>query len=314
VSDDLEVDVDLLEERLFESRAAIGPRYLTEDPADTPRAFADQLVTSLRRPSGGDPLGQSWTPGQVFRAAVRALGSLQSDWSAYLGIEPELQQVLLDFEPRRVADGLAAEPPTLSLGQIENVLRGPHRRSTATRIAAWAQRLTDEPDFYSAIQQLGTAIAGSLGAEDRREVLPPLVLVLAGYLTGYGGRQLRAAGAPARHPQRWKLPGMDPALVSQFLTSLGWDGYTPDRHTTRLLDRWLGDRLERFAPRAAELVAVLGTERRDAVEIVRYSLAGLAITPDGESAGRIGTLVRLIGAEVETDDGPPTAGYLRARR
>jgi hypothetical protein len=312
----LEANVGLIERRLFEKRSTIGPRYGVEEPAETPHEFANQLVNALEQPRVADPLRHGWTTREVFRAAVRSLGSNQTDWSQYMRSEAALQEVLLDFDPQGVADGLAAVPPTVRIEDIERVLHGQYRRSTATRIAAWAQRLTDEPDFYESIQQLGIAMKARAAISDDRELLPPLALAIAGFLTGYGQRDLAAAGAPARHPQRWKLPGMGFALTSEFLRTLGWDGFKPDTHIRRLFDRWLGeDQLERFAPRALELASVLGTHSKEAVDTIRYSLAGVAITPEGESASRIDNLIWLIGANVETARARPSTDtdYLRRR-
>lgn len=310
---DFEVNVDLIEERLFENRHTIGPRYGVKEPVDTPHGFADQLIEAMEQPSVSDPLAHSWTPQQVFHAAVRSLGSNQTDWAKYMSSERALRATLLDFEPALVAAGLADEPPTLTVGDIERHLHGQYRRSTATRIAAWAKRLADEPGFYGSVQRLAEAIKIRGEIEDDHEVFPPLALALAGFVTGFGQRDLVAVGAPARHPQGWKLPGMEFPLVSEFLRNLGWDGFKPDTHVRRLFQQWLGDRLHDFDERAAELTAIIGSRSRTAQEIVCYSLAGVAVTPDGQPASRIDNLVWLVGANVETARVSAGTSYLRAR-
>ena len=65
-------------------------------------------------------------------------------------------------------------------------LHGPYRRKTAIHILAWAKRLNEEPEFYTAVQELAVAIRACGNIETVQELLPPLALALVGCMTESG--------------------------------------------------------------------------------------------------------------------------------
>lgn len=128
---------------------------------------------------------------------------------------------------------------------------------------------------------------------------------------------LAEAGAPDYQREEWKLPGMGFALACEFLRNLGWNGFKP-RHAHQTIARkrrWLSLRQnDLFMTEAFGLADVLGSGEKGVVCNIRYSLAGLSITPDGEPASRIDNMVWLIGANIEKKRPPkehdPHTDYL----
>lgn len=114
---------------------------------------------------------------------------------------------------------------------------------------------------------------------------------------GHDGPEKLSSTSVRRARDDWKLPGMGFALASEFLRNLQWRGFKPDTHVKRLLDDWLKDQLRSFEDRASELAAAVGVRTKEARENIQYGLAGLFITPSGESPSKIDNLVWLIGAK-----------------
>ena len=292
---DLTLDVPAVEEALFERAAAIGPRYGVQEPFTDPSSFARRLIEAMQQPGVTNPTEIRKSPTEVFHAAVRSLGSNQTDWARYMAAEDAVSSVLHGFDPVAVtkarldgrdiqADLVAALPRTT-----------PGR--TASRVLTWAENLTNEPGLYEDIQNLGRTIQAAGGISDH-ELLPMASLVLsADPLTRLSRQRLSDLGI---HDRTWKLPGMGFALTAEFLRNLGWEGFKPDTHVKRLFNHWIGEeQLTQFGTRAAVLAAVVGIRSRDSIRTLRYSLAGLAITPTGCSPSAIDNLVWLIGANVQ---------------
>jgi hypothetical protein len=100
-------------------------------------------------------------------------------------------------------------------------------------------------------------------------------------------------------PSELKLPGMGPALGSEFFRNLGWSGFKPDRHVMRLLDRWAPEVVEAQRPVARRLAEVVGRHDRGTLDYLAYSLAGQAMTPSGTKFSVADNLVWALGAYVE---------------
>jgi len=292
---DLTLDIPSVEEALFDKAAAIGPRYGLQEPFIDPSSFATRLIDAMEQRGVTNPTEVRKSPTEVFHAAVRSLGSNQTDWARYMAAEDAIERVLHGFDPVAVnkarldgqdiqADLVAALPRTTP-------------RRTASRVLTWAENLTNQPELYDEIQTLGR-LAQAAGRLSNHELLPVVALVLsADPLTRLSRQRLAELGVRDR---TWKLPGMGFALTTEFLRNLGWEGFKPDTHVKRLFDHWIGEeQLAQFDARAAELAAVVGIRSRDSIRTLRYSLAGLAITPDGWSPSAIDNLVWLIGANVQ---------------
>jgi len=100
-------------------------------------------------------------------------------------------------------------------------------------------------------------------------------------------------------PADWKLAGMRAVLGSEFLRNLGWSGFKPDRHVTRLFRRWFPDVVKASEPRAAQLAELIGRKSRDLPTYLTYSLVGIAVTPAGHALSEADNLVWVLGAYLE---------------
>jgi hypothetical protein len=131
-------------------------------------------------------------------------------------------------------------------------------------------------------------------ARDQRVDLPDerLMLCVVGHLID---------GAPKRWsgPRVGRLRGMRFALGSEFFRNLGWNGFKPDRHVIRLLDAWVPDIVEQQSDTAQELARLTGRGTRELRQMMRYSLAGIAISPT-PNYSRTDNLIWLLGAYAET--------------
>lgn len=301
------LDVPAVEQVLFEKADTLARDYGLTGKYPTPSEFIDALVGSMNQQGLEDPTAKAWSPTDVFGAAVRSLGSNQTVWVRYLAAQHEVAAVLHDFDPSAVANDAANDEDIVRA--LAAALPSTAPKRTAPTIIAWAQLLHDEPDFFTYVQQLGAAILSSGLLRTNDELLPVVATVLA---TPGGPRRSREALARIGAPDRkdWKLPGMGFALASEFLRNLQWRGFKPDTHVKRLFGLWLKDQLPGFEDRASQLAEAVGVRTKEARENIQYSLAGLSITPPGESPSKIDNLVWLIGANIETKRHSTTNSYL----
>lgn len=305
--DQLVLNVPLVEQVLFEKADKLAGDYGLNPNFDSPHQFIDALVHSMDQHGLDDPTSKKWRPSDVFRAAVRALGSNQTVWVRYLEAEGGVATVLHGFDPDAVAEDIERGEAVRSA--LATALPSTTPRCTASDIVAWAQLLHDQPDFFADVQALGAAVLNSGVLSQSDELLPVVATVLS---TAGQPRRCREALASLGAPERkdWKLQGMGFALASEFLRNVQWRGFKPDTHVKRLFDRWLEDRLGAFEERATELAAVVGVRSKEACENIQYSLAGLSITPPGESPSKIDNLVWLVGANIETKRHSTDRNYL----
>lgn len=173
------LNVELVSERLFKERAAIGKKYGIDGDFDTSAAFIDALVDALDQPPLDTPMTAQWSPSEVYKAAVRALGSSQTGWSKYMDRQDRLEARLHGLDPIAVAQE-AAHDRELLARELAAILPGAYRRDTSLRIILWAELLTERPDLYSEVQKLATAISGIANLDDQRKLLPLLATAVAG--------------------------------------------------------------------------------------------------------------------------------------
>ena len=303
----MKVDLQLVGQRLYEAPGILDQicrDYRFEAIPESP----DELVTALWAKFGqtpaNDPLQEQPDNQVVFRAVVRSLGSNSRSWSTYLRGEPELTHVLFEFDPVTVA-GAHAEG-RLSLENISRWLPGTSSSGDARAILQWAARLSGKTEFHEELQAVGAA---SLAAAKRH--IPgglqsgEMFLCVVGFL-GYPPTPHRWPGysylptyLKDRSASEWKLSGMGYALTSEMLRNLRWDGYKVDRHIMRLLDRWVPDVVDACQGRAAELASLVGTRNQNLLEMLSFSLAGMAIAPDNVPRSHVDNLIWALGAYVE---------------
>jgi hypothetical protein len=125
-------------------------------------------------------------------------------------------------------------------------------------------------------------------------------------------RRLQEAGTP--DPAGIKFPGMGYVLATEFFRNLGFDGFKPDRHVQRLIQRWAPEVLEACAPAADDLMRALGIRNNDLRKSLWCSLAGQALTPTGTGYSVADNLVWALGAYVERKGRESDRLYVRSRQ
>lgn len=269
-------------------RNRIATDYGLENPADSPLEFVDQVVHSFDQAPSPDPLAPL-PNATVFEAAVLALASNSRSWATFLKTKSQLYDVLGGLE---LAEARDATPATLA-----KFLTGSTGNSDAGAIVKWAKLLSDLDDkgvnYYDGVIALADWIkdrATAAGIAD----LPNehLMLCLVGHLMDEPPK--RWAG-----PRVGKLNGMRFALGSEFFRNLGWNGFKPDRHVIRLLDCWAPELVKQQEGIANRLAPLTGRKSAEIGQMMRYSLAGIAIS-SSENYSRTDNLIWLLGANVET--------------
>jgi hypothetical protein len=285
------VDVDAVCDSLFRDPRICGKLagdYGFDVPS-TQAALRQALVASFEqvRVTGSDstPAGTS----EVFRAAVRALGSNSRNWWRFVRGEPKLRALLKGYDPGAAARAVGSG--ALATNEIARYLPGQTGSADARAVVKWAQLLADAPNFHAALLRLRDRLGHT-------KAKPSELPLLAAAILGFGASGPRGA-EPPRGLATWKAPGMGPILASEFLRNLHWSAFKPDRHIQRLLGRWFPDLLPRCHLRAQVLSQILGTNRADLTRFLEYSLLGIAVTPRTSSFTEVDNLVWALGAYVE---------------
>ncbi|MDI9960797.1 MULTISPECIES: hypothetical protein [Rhodococcus] len=309
------LDYDLVGERLFSNykvRARIERGYSLPTDAATSSQFLDYAVRYLDQEAMDTPLAQTYSNQQVFKAAVNALGSNSRNWASFVKVRDQhLEGLLYGFDPEKthtaILDG------TLTLADLREHLSGQGGAGDAKAIIRWAKLLTDHPNYYDQI--LGIARAFVALAEDAGYQLgnQHLMMVLAGYLISPprrwpGEKHLDSGLVQMTHRER-DLPGMGYPLASEFLRNLHWNGFKPDRHITRLLELWVPEIRETVEGDVDRLCALIGSKNRSLKYFLRYSLVGVAITPDGNYS-RADNLIWMLGAYLEKKNKESNVEYI----
>jgi hypothetical protein len=260
--------------------------------------FLGMLVDGFNQTPTLDPLTATHTNSRVFEAAVDALGSNSRAWATYQAKRPEIKETLAGFDPVQAAD---VDP------ELRPLLTEQTSGADARAMVAWAKQLTalDKQGirYYDTVIDLAAHMrnrAQSLGVELPDELL---MLCVVGHLV---------YGSPIqwRGPRVKTLAGMGFALGSEFFRQLGWNGFKPDRHIIRLLGLWVPELVQAQADRAADLVRLSGRDTRALRWIVRYSLAGIEISPS-DNYSRTDHLMWLLGAYVEKKGRESDSGHTR---
>jgi hypothetical protein len=257
------------------------------------------LVASFDQARGAGSESTLMDAREVFRAAVRALGSNNRTWSTFVRREPELRALLRDYDP--AATACALRSGALLPDSIAQCLPGQTGPADARAIAKWAQMLADAPDYHEALLRLRDRLGST---EARPSELPLLTAAILG--SGSSGPN---GAEPPMGLKSWKAPGMGPIVASEFLRNLHWSAFKPDRHIQRLWDRWFPDLLPACHSRAQILSHFLGTRRADLGRFLVYSLLGIAVTPATSSFTEVDNLVWALGAYVEKKGRESTRSY-----
>lgn len=284
----VQLDEQAIAAKLYTSdiRARIRREYALEEDVETPMQFVDQIIDCFNQhPS---ELFTSRSNAEVFKAAVWALGSNSRSWATFLKCRDKLTDALAGLNPVQARD---ADVATIAM-----LLPGQTSTADAKAILVWANLLADFEEagerYYDGVLTLADTIKGAAGAQGIDLPDEQLMLCTVGHLID-------------EPPKRWhgptpgKLRGMRFALGSEFFRNLGWNGFKPDRHVIRLLDGWIRPLVEEQADTAQKLARLAGRDTQEVREIMRYSLAGIAISPS-INYSRTDNLIWLLGAYVET--------------
>lgn len=271
---------------------------LTEEPA-TPAALVETLLRELNQPAVED-LHVPQSNSKVYCSAVRALGSGMRSWTRFIAAEPALKSALGNPEHYDPSTAAEIDPAVV----VEHV-PGISQTNTAKAIIAWARLLNADPaPYYKRLMGLYDYVT-TFGNERLGDIADHEVMIVVACLQCHFDGPARVWEGPRLN----KWPGMGYALASEFLRNLGWSGFKPDAHIIRLFNAWGGDLVDEQHERAEALVGLTGRKSKELVEAAKYSLAGVAITPEGMSYSKADNLLWLLGSQVVKNDTNIMAKY-----
>lgn len=243
------------------------------------------VLDLMNQRSNDNPLESTHANNQIFEAAVKAIGSNSRKWTKFLAIEKSLRDLLCKYDPQNTAK-MQREILEETAAKL---LSGQTAKSDARAIVSWARVLTENEQYSS---KLADAVHNfqhkAQKCKSHPLSNPELMLCLAATLA-----------RPPSNSSLEKAPGMGYILASEFLRNLGWPGFKPDRHVRRLLRQWCPDVIDQQSDAADRLAKLVGSRSKELKEFFRYSLAGIALTPDGIDPSHMDNLIWLLGAYVE---------------
>ena len=292
------LDIERISERLFEQeqiREKLCRDFCIEDVGD-PVKMANGLVNSMGqitpRDGGTEDLEDNRTV--VFRAAALALASNMRQWSRVLSCRGKFEALLEQYGP--VTFSREIEADCARVQDIEDCLGGRTARADAEAIVKWATMLAKYPGYFNALNKLKSDMEARI---HDGEVVP----VLAALLGSLPTKRMEKRWPPPSGMESWKAPGMGMPLASEFLRNLHWKGFKPDRHIKRLIGRWFPEVVEAKSGRASYLAReILYCGSEDVIVGLKFSLAGMAVTPNDCSFTKADNLVWALGAYVEKKD------------
>jgi len=133
-----------------------------------------------------------------------------------------------------------------------------------------------------------------------------LMLTVVGYMAN-----------PPQHAERQKLPGFSYVLGTEFLRNLGWSGFKANRRIERLFTHWeverhvaVHEQVERLRAIIEARCSIQESHRPQLLEHLKFSLLGVALTPEGCSVAKADNLVSMLANYVETAGAESDATYL----
>jgi hypothetical protein len=281
----MRANLQLIKERLFDCAGEkIARDYQLDVPA-TAEELSQQLLQLIDQQAWENPLNQKYDNSVIFRAVVRTLGSNSRKWTTCLTNELQIRQILCGFRVEEVD----RNPPNCF--ELARLLSGQTATADACAILNWAHRLSETQNYYASVVQASSEIQRRVSKEHQDPYMPShkLFLSVVAHFTDASFRS---------RSRKW--PGMGFVLGSEFLRNLHWNGFKPDRHIKRLLQRWTKDQIN-VDQTMEQLQCIIG--RRDGAlsENLRWSLIGMEITPEDHRANfsQFDNLIWLLGAYVE---------------
>lgn len=307
------IDIELIGRRLY-SNQSIRQR-IVRDYSLNPQSNADDFIKSviqkLEQHPRGDVLTASIDNRNIFRAAVRAIGSNSRSWSSFVKNEKQIEETLLNFEYSSVNQ--AAENGTFSVNDLADCLPGQTKNGDAKAIIKWAEMLERHPNCYDQFKTVAAYFRAEFDTHGiSKENL--LLAVVSFYCnptisTNNSSKIFKTSIADTN--QIKKLPGMQFALVSEFFRNLGWDGFKPDRHIQRLFKMWCPIEDREVLENVQKFCNIFGTHSRDVREFLYYSLLGRKLSPAGIPISIVDNMVWLLGSYVEKKGKESKIDYIK---
>lgn len=279
---------------LFQTaKKRIVDSYALGKPPQTPGELVEEIITELEQEvDSDDSIPASKSDEEVFSAAVRSIASGARNWSTYVKAEPELYDLLGDGESYIPACAREAEQEA-----IIRLLPGLGQTNDAKQIKAWAELLSGEhgKGYYARLYELYEEVVEQ-GREELGGISTQEAMIVVTAILGHDGGPTKA-WKPRTSLRKWS--GMGVILGSEFLRNLGWSGFKADRHIIRLLKDWIDEDVTSVhTQRAADLAGLAGRRGAELKKLIRVSLAGIALTPDGMTYSKADNLLWLLGAQV----------------
>ncbi len=281
-------------------RARLVRDYGLQPASSQPDDLVGALLEAFGQAPLANPLRRPPSPTEVLQAAARAIGSNSRRWSTFVALEPALAELLHNYDP--VAAVADIDAGRLSVDLLRPCFPGITGRADATAILRWSRRAYGglfAHQIQATVDAVRGAHVGAVGSALPSEYLMPLIVA---YLAAPSARLQVSTWMSddfVFDAVAWKLPGMGPVLGSEFFRNLGWDGFKPDRHVMRLLDRWCPTVVEDQRATSRGLARLIGRRDRVTIDFLTYSLAGQNITPRGVPFSIADNLVWALGAYVE---------------
>ena len=309
-----EINLETIQDALFSNRKIrdrITRDYNLTQDLPTSRQFTEAVINQLGQAPAKSPLEQSLTDDQVFKAAVRAIGSNSRSWARYLRAEPELTRVLEKFSVARVR--LSGRTETEIQERIRLLLGGITARSDANAIVRWSVQLAQYPRYCDRILQLANAIFIAF-TRLTNEPIPSheiMICAVSALAKPAAATNVEVKEALRSFGQAQKLSGMSYVLGSEFFRNMGWSGFKPDRHIKRLMGHWEITTTPEIERRVRLLARVLGTADPDFFDFASHSLRGVMLTPGSCSFSTADNHMWLLGAYVEKKGRESSCQYLQ---
>jgi hypothetical protein len=302
----MKIDLEKIQSRLFENetvRARILKDFgIAQNPVNA-RHFVSLVVDALKQPVAPQPLQQAVTNGEMFEAAVRALGSNSRNWCHFLRNETQIRILLEGYDPQAALKSFHNHPDILN--KIESHLVGQTSSQDAQSMFMWALILSKRGDFYKEIVRVSQKLRDdykALHAETLDD--SDLALCIVGHFANES-----CSGA-------FKFPGMRYILASEFLKNLGWSCFKPDRHVQRLFDKWFGNQNAALINQEElvnfESLILGGKEDKELRTFLEYSMLGKTVSPAGSSFSQVDNMVWLLGKYIEKKGKETSTVYVSA--
>nr|WP_194945760.1 hypothetical protein [Mycolicibacterium malmesburyense]CRL67738.1 hypothetical protein CPGR_00568 [Mycolicibacterium malmesburyense] len=304
----MKFDIDLIHARIATERDRIARDFAIRNPSARPFDFCAQVVAALNQPTVPHPLEQTIDDTKLFEAACLAIWSSATDWAVVVQRRDKLSNAFLGFDP--AGTHRAFLRGDLTIDHVVDILHTQYARNgQAPAMRAWSERLVRMPDHYCEviarigyqIRQIASSRTGLTNSE--------MMISLAVYFSGVGPSRWPGEAALAEAGYRLpaladrKFQGMGFPISCEFFRNLGWSGFKPDVHITRLFNHWSqsdGLPLADFRPRAMELADLAGRGRNSEMILhAQYSLAGITLTPADVAVSEADNLIWLLGKYIE---------------